>query len=59
MDVVNSLVATTSGLGGGFGDSATKFISMYQGGHHQEGVIRSLIGSLVINCGLGVLLAAG
>jgi O-antigen/teichoic acid export membrane protein len=56
--LVNSIVATASGLGGGFGDSATKFVSMYRGRRDQDGVARSLLGTLVINCCLGVLLAA-
>jgi O-antigen/teichoic acid export membrane protein len=29
--LVNSIAATVGGLGGGFGDGATKFISMYRG----------------------------
>jgi O-antigen/teichoic acid export membrane protein len=57
--LVNSIAATASGLGGGFGDGATKFIAMYRGRCDREGVARSLVASLAINCALGLLLAIG
>jgi O-antigen/teichoic acid export membrane protein len=57
--LVNSIAATAGGLGGGFGDGATKFISMYRGRNDNEGVARSLAAALAINCALGFLLAMG
>jgi O-antigen/teichoic acid export membrane protein len=57
--LVNSIAATAGGLGGGFGDGATKFISMYRGRNDHEGVVRSLAAALAINCALGFLLAMG
>jgi len=57
--LVNSIAATASGLGGGFGDGATKFIAMYRGRCDHKGVTRSLLASLAINCTLGLLLAVG
>src|SRR3974390_18212 len=57
--LVNSIAATAGGLGGGFGDGATKFISMYRGRNDNEGVARSLAAALAINCALGSLLATG
>ena len=57
--LVNSIAATAGGLGGGFGDGATKFISMYRGRNDNEGVARSLAAALAINCALGFLLATG
>lgn len=57
--LVNSIAATAGGLGGGFGDGATKFISMYRGRNDNEGVARSLAAALAINCTLGFLLATG
>ena len=57
--LVNAITAVASGLGGGFGDGATKFISMYRGRKDQEGVTRSFSAALAINCVLGSLLAIG
>lgn len=57
--LVNSIAATAGGLGGGFGDGATKFISMYRGRNDSEGVARSVAAALAINCTLGFLLATG
>jgi O-antigen/teichoic acid export membrane protein len=55
--LVNSVAATAGGLGGGVGDAATRFISMYHGRGDHEGVVRSLLASLAINGTLGLLLA--
>lgn len=55
--LINSIAATASGLGGGFGDGATKFISMYRGRGDQKGVMRSLVAALAINVTLGCLFA--
>ncbi len=57
--LVNSIAATAGGLGGGFGDGATRFISMYRGRNDNDGVARSLAAALVINATLGVMLAIG
>jgi O-antigen/teichoic acid export membrane protein len=53
--LVNSVTATAGGLGGGMGDAATRFISVYRGRGDHEGVVRALLSSLVINGALGVL----
>lgn len=55
--LVNSITATVSGLGGGLGDGATKYISMHRGRNDRTGAIRSLIAVLAINCALGLLCA--
>lgn len=57
--LVNSIAATASGLAGGFGDGATKFISMYRGRDDREGVARSLLAALMINSALSFLLVIG
>lgn len=57
--MVNSIAATASGLAGGFGDGATKFISMYRGRDDREGVARSLLAALMINSALSFLLVIG
>lgn len=57
--LINAITAIASGLGGGFGDGATRFISMYRGRNDHEGVTRSFIAALVINCVLGFLLTIG
>ncbi len=56
--LINSIAATASGLGGGFGDSATKYVSMYRGRNDRVGAARSLVAALAINCSLGLLAAA-
>jgi O-antigen/teichoic acid export membrane protein len=55
--LVNSIAATASGLGGGFGDGATRYISMHRGRDDRSSAIRSLIAVLAINCALGLLCA--
>jgi O-antigen/teichoic acid export membrane protein len=57
--LVNSIAATAGGLGGGFGDGATRFISIYRGRNDNDGVVRSLAAALAINATLGVVLATG
>lgn len=57
--LINSIAATVTGLGGGFGDGATKFVSLYRGRDDQNGVVRSLIAALAINVTLGCLFAMG
>jgi O-antigen/teichoic acid export membrane protein len=52
--LVNSIAATAAGLGGGFGDGATKYVSMYRGSADREGAVRSLLAVLVVNCAFGV-----
>jgi O-antigen/teichoic acid export membrane protein len=56
--LVNSIAATVSGLGGGFGDGAIKYTSMYRGYGDRHGVVRSLLAILVVNSVLGLLSAA-
>jgi O-antigen/teichoic acid export membrane protein len=56
--LVNAVAATVSGLGGGFGDGATKYISMYRGCDDGKGVVRSLLAILAVNSVLGLLSAA-
>ncbi len=55
--LVNSIAATASGLGGGFGDGATKYVSMYRGCGDKAGALRSTMAVLVLNCGFGLLSA--
>ena len=55
--LVNSITATAAGLGGGFGDGATKYVSMYRGSGDRDGAVRSLMAVLVVNCTFGVLSA--
>lgn len=55
--LVNSIAATAAGLGGGFGDGATKFVSMYRGSADRKGAVRSLLAVLVVNCAFGVFSA--
>ncbi len=52
--LVNSIAATASGLGGGFGDGATRYVSMYRGSSDRAGAARSLMSVLLVNCGLGL-----
>jgi O-antigen/teichoic acid export membrane protein len=56
--LVNAIAATASGLGGGFGDGATKYVSMYQGCGDRDGALRSMMAVLVVNCGFGLLAGA-
>ena len=55
--LVNSIAATAAGLGGGFGDGATKYVSMYRGTADRKGAVRSLLAVLVVNCAFGVFSA--
>jgi O-antigen/teichoic acid export membrane protein len=55
--LINSIAAAASGLGGGFGDGATKFVSMYRGRNGRNGVMRSLAAALAINVALGCFFA--
>ncbi len=56
--LINSIAATAAGLGGGFGDGATKYISMYRGLDDREGAVRSLVAVLLVDCTLGLVSAA-
>lgn len=56
--LVNSVAATASGLGGGFGDGAIRYVSMYRGRADRAGVVRCLIAVLIVNCTLGLLSGA-
>jgi len=53
---VNTIIALTYGLGAGFADAATRYVSLYRGRGDRKGVARSLAAALVINCLLGFLL---
>jgi O-antigen/teichoic acid export membrane protein len=55
--LVNSVAATAGGLGGGFGEAATRFIAHYRGRADSLGVTRSFLAVLAINSPLGVLAA--
>lgn len=55
--LVNSIAATASGLGGGFGEGATKYVSMYRGCGDNSGALRSTVAVLALNCGFGLLAA--
>jgi O-antigen/teichoic acid export membrane protein len=57
--LIDPITGIASGLGGGFGDGATRFISMYRGRNDHEGVTRSFAAALTITCVLGSLLAIG
>ena len=52
--LVNSIAGAASGLGGGFGDGATKYVASYRGIGDTRGAVRSLLSVLVVNCALGV-----
>ncbi len=56
--LVNSIAATASGLGGGFGDGATRYVSLYRGCGDRAGAVRTLLAVLTVNCAFGVLSAA-
>jgi O-antigen/teichoic acid export membrane protein len=56
--LVNSIAATASGLGGGFGDGAIRYVSMYRGRVDRAGAVRCMIAVLLVNCTLGLLSAA-
>jgi O-antigen/teichoic acid export membrane protein len=53
--LVNSVAATAGGLGGGFGEAATRFIAYYRGRADTLGITRSFLAVLLINCLLGAL----
>jgi O-antigen/teichoic acid export membrane protein len=55
--LVNSIAATASGLGGGFGDGATKYVSMYRSSGDHKGAVRSVAAVLAVNCAFGLLSA--
>src|SRR4051794_19211806 len=55
--LINSIAAAVSGLGGGFGDGATRYVSMYRGRADAAGVARSVMAVLAINLGLGLMSA--
>ncbi|HSY13517.1 MAG TPA: oligosaccharide flippase family protein [Verrucomicrobiae bacterium] len=55
--LVNSIAATASGLGGGFGDGATKYVSMYRSSGDHNGAARSVAAVLAVNCAFGLLSA--
>jgi O-antigen/teichoic acid export membrane protein len=55
--LVNSVAATASGLGGGFGDGATKYVYKYRGCRDSTGALRSTMAVLALNCGFGLLAA--
>ena len=55
--LVNSVAATAGGLGGGFGEAATRFIAYYRGRADELGITRSFLAVLLINCLLGGLSA--
>src|SRR6516225_4115657 len=54
--LVNSITATAYGLGGGFSEAATRYVSHYRGLGDGRGVARSMAAALLINCGLGLVL---
>lgn len=56
--LANSITATVSGLGGGFGDAAVKYISHYQGRSDRDGVFRALAAAFIVNVSLGLAFAA-
>lgn len=56
--LVNSIAAVATGLGGGFGDAAIKYVSMYRGCGDKDGALRSMIAVLAVNCAFGVLSGA-
>src|SRR5215471_3060686 len=53
---VNTVIAVMCGLGGGFGEAATRYVSLYRGRSDGQGIARSLIAVLSINCMVGFLL---
>lgn len=55
--LVNAVTATASGLGGGFGDGATKYVSMYRGRGDDQGAARSVSAVLIVNCFFGAVAA--
>ena len=55
--LVNSIAATAGGLGGGFGDGATKYVAMYRGRGDRAAVIRSLAAVLAVHSGFGAIAA--
>src|SRR4051812_16528531 len=55
--LVNSITATASGLGGGFGDGATKYVATYRGRGDNAGAIRSLAAVLIVHSAFGLISA--
>jgi O-antigen/teichoic acid export membrane protein len=55
--LVNSITATASGLGGGFGDGATKYVAKYRGRGDNVGAIRSLAAVLIVHSAFGLISA--
>lgn len=55
--LVNAIAATASGLGGGFSDGATKYVSMYRGRGDHKGAARSVSAVLIVNCMFGAVAA--
>ena len=55
--LVNSITATASGLAGGFGDGATKYVSMYRSRQDHRAATNSVLAILFVNCALGLAFA--
>jgi O-antigen/teichoic acid export membrane protein len=55
--LANSITATVTGLGSGFGDAATKCVSANRGSGDEQAAARSLMAALTVNCALALLLA--
>jgi O-antigen/teichoic acid export membrane protein len=55
--LVNSITATASGLAGGFGDGATKYVAMYRTREDYHGATNSVLAILLVNCALGLAFA--
>lgn len=55
--LVNSVAATAGGLGGGFGEAATRFIAVYRGRADALGITRSFLAVLLVNSLLGAVAA--
>jgi O-antigen/teichoic acid export membrane protein len=56
--LVNSVAATAGGLGGGFGEAATRFIAHYRGRADALGITRSFLAVLLVNSLMGALAAS-
>ncbi len=55
--LVNSITATAGGLAGGFGDGATKYVSMYRSREDPRSATNSVLAILFVNCALGLAFA--
>ena len=55
--LVNSITATASGLGGGFGDGATKFVATHRGVGDRAGALQALAAVLAVNSACGLISA--